>query len=321
MNDDGGRFGAETRPAVLAFDVGGTDMKAGIVLPSGRIIGLQRLPTPKHPEGTGGAVIQKIAELAADFRERYANFPFSAAGLIVPGLVDEVTGTGILSANLGWKDFPFAARAQAALGLPVAFGHDVGAAGDAEFRFGAARGTADAVVLVIGTGIAGAVFSDGKRLTGGGYAGELGHAPVPDPDRPGSTTILEAVGSAGAVAARYTAATGRSVAGGAQQVLALASAGDPDAGRVWNEAIDALAFSIVHCVSILGSQTIVIGGGLSQAGEALLGPLRTRVEELLTIHRRPLIVPATLGQNAGLIGSALKARELLDTIESDIEAL
>lgn len=320
MNDDGGRFGAETRPAVLAFDVGGTDMKAGIVLPSGRIIGLQRLATPKHPEGTGEAVIQQIAELAADFRDRYADYPFSAAGLVVPGLVDEVTGTGILSANLGWKDFPFAARAQAELGLPVAFGHDVGAAGEAEFRFGAARGTADAVVMVIGTGIAGAVFSDGRRLTGGGYAGELGHAPVPDPDRPGSTTILEAVGSAGAVAARYAAAAGRSV-DGAQQVLALASDGDPDAGRVWNEAIGALAFSIVHCVSILGSQTIVIGGGLSQAGEALLVPLRTRVEELLSVHRRPLIVPAKLGQNAGLIGSALKARELLDTIGSGIEAL
>ncbi|WP_427131527.1 ROK family protein [Pseudarthrobacter sp. S9] len=320
MNDDGGRFGTDTVPAVLAFDVGGTDMKAGIVLPSGRIIGLKRLATPRHPVGTGEAVIQQMAELAADFRDRYTDYPCSAVGLIVPGLVDEVTGTGILSANLGWKDFPFAARARAELGLPVAFGHDVAAAGEAEFRCGAAKGTADAVVIVIGTGIAGAVFSDGRRLTGGGYAGELGHAPVPDPDHPGSTTVLEAVGSAGAMAVRYAAATGRSV-DGAQQVLALASDGDPDAIRVWDEAIDALAFSVAHCISILGSQTIVIGGGLSQAGDALLVPLRTRVDKLLTIHRRPLIVPAELGQNAGLIGSALKARDLLDTVGSDCEAL
>lgn len=319
MKDDDGRFAADTGPAVLAFDVGGTDMKAGIVLPSGRIIGLQRLATPRSAEGPGDAVIRKIAELAAEFRDKYTDHPFRAAGLIVPGLVDEVRGTGILSVNLGWTDFPFAARAQAELGVPVAFAHDVGAAGEAEFRFGAARGTTDAVVLVIGTGIAGAVFSDGRRLTGGGYAGELGHAPVPDPDRAGATTILEAVGSAGAVAARYSAATGRSV-DGAQEVLARASAGDPAANKIWNQAIDALAFGIAQCVSILGSETIVIGGGISRAGEALLGPLRTRVEELLSIHRRPLITPALLGQNAGLIGSALKARELLATIGSGIEA-
>jgi glucokinase len=319
MSDDAGRSAADAGPAVLAFDVGGTDMKAGIVLPSGQIIGLQRLTTPRSAERPGDAVIHKIAELAADFRDRYTDYPFSAAGLIVPGLVDEVRGTGILSVNLGWTNFPFAARARAELGLPVAFGHDVGAAGDAEFRFGAARGAADAVVLVIGTGIAGAVFSDGRRLAGGGYAGELGHAPVPDPDRPGATTILEAVGSAAAIAARYAAATGRSV-DGAQAVLALASAGDPVAKRVWNQAIDALAFGVVQCVSILGSETIVIGGGISEAGEALLAPLRARVEELLNIHRRPLIVPASLGQNAGLIGSALKARELLVTTGAAIEA-
>ncbi|MET3809398.1 ROK family protein [Arthrobacter sp. UYEF3] len=304
---------------MLAFDVGGTDMKAGIVLATGRIIGLRRMATPRDPVDTGGALIKKITEVASEYRDRYPGHPVRAAGLIVPGLVDEATGTGILSANLGWKDFPFGERAQVALGLPVAFGHDVGSAGEAEFRFGAARGASNAVVLVIGTGIAGAVFVDDRRLTGGGYAGELGHAPVPDPDRPGSTTILEAVGSAGAIASRYCAATGASV-GGARQVLDLAEAGDPEASRVWNEAVDALAFSIVQCVSILGTETVVMGGGLSQAGEALLAPLRTRVEDLLSIHRRPRIVPATLGQDAGLIGSALKARELLSSIESNIEA-
>lgn len=294
-------------------------MKAGIVLATGRIIGLRRMATPRPAVDTAGAVIEKITEVATDYRNRYPGHPFRAAGLIVPGLVDEATGTGLLSANLGWKDFPFAARARAALGLPVAFGHDVGAAGEAEFKFGAARGAANAVVLVVGTGIAGAVFVDDRRVTGGGYAGELGHAPVPDPGHPGSTTILEAVGSAGAIAARYCAATGRGV-DGARQVLDLAAAGDQDASRVWDEAVDALAFSIVQCVSILGTETVVMGGGLSQAGDALLGPLRIRVENLLSIHRRPLIVPATLGQDAGLIGSALKARELLTSIESDIEA-
>lgn len=296
--------------AVLAFDIGGTDMKAGIVLPSTRIVGLQRLATPHDADSPGQAVVDRITELADEYKHRYPQHPFAAVGLVVPGLVDEATGTGVHSANLGWHQYPFVTRAEALIGAPIAFGHDVGAAGEAEFRMGAAKDAENAVVMVIGTGIAGAVFCDGRRVTAGGYAGELGHAHVPDPDQPGATTILEGVASAAAIAVRYAKATGRTVPG-AREVLDFAASGDQKAVRVWAEAVDALAFSITQCVSILGTDTIVIGGGLSQAGEALLEPLRLCVEAQLTFHRRPEIRTAQLGQNAGLIGAALKARDLL----------
>lgn len=297
---------------MLAFDVGGTDMKAGIVLPSTRIVGLQRLATPRDSQSPGQAVVDRITQLTDEYRHRYPDYPFAAVGLVVPGLVDEATGMGIHSANLGWRQYPFVIRAESKIDAPVAFGHDVGAAGEAEFRLGAAKDAENAVVLVIGTGIAGTIFSDGRRVTAGGYAGELGHALVPDPEQPGAANILEGVASAAAIGARYYKATGREVPG-AREVLQLAGSGDVEAARIWSEAVNALAFSITQCVSILGTDTIVIGGGLSQAGDALLAPLRLRVDAQLTFHRRPKIRVAHLGQNAGLIGAALKARDLLQT--------
>jgi glucokinase len=296
--------------AVLAFDVGGTTIKSGIVLADGRIVGLQRIATPRDPLAPGDVVVHTVTDLAAHYRAAHPEWQFQAVGLIVPGLVDERAGVGVYSANLGWRDFPFATRVRSELDLPVAFGHDVGAAGEAEFEIGAARNTDDAIVLVNGTGIAAAVFCDGRRVLGGGYAGELGHAPVPDPDQPARTVILESVGSAAAISARYWRISGNAV-DGARDVLLLAQSGDKVAAQVWDQAVQALAFSIAQCVSILGTETVVIGGGLSQAGAALLAPLRLAVDERLSLARPPHIVAALLGENAGLIGAAMRARGLL----------
>ena len=298
--------------AVLAFDVGGTDMKVGVILGDpGRgeveLRDLQRHPTPLDGARSGDSVCARIVELTAEYRSAHPELNISAVGVTVPGIVDEDAGIGIYSANLGWQDFPFTATLEAALGLPVGFGHDVGMAGEAEFQLGAAVGKSDVLILVIGTGIAGVVLCDGKRVAGGGYAGEIGHAMVPGPD--GTLAILESLGSAGAIARRYTEATGTPVAG-AREVMALAADGDAAAKTIWNDAINALAFSVAQCVSILGTETVVLGGGLSMAGPALFVPLADRVDELLTFHRRPEYVHASLGENAGLIGSALKARSL-----------
>jgi glucokinase len=94
-------------------------------------------------------------------------------------------------------------------------------------------------------------------------------------------------------------------------VLERAEAGDPDARAVWDSALDALALDLSHTVALLAPEAIVIGGGLSQAGAALFEPLRERLDAILTFHRRPLLLPASIGENAGLIGAALRARDLL----------
>ena len=83
------------------------------------------------------------------------------------------------------------------------------------------------------------------------------------------------------------------------------------AARVWADAVDALAFTICQCVNIIGTEAVVIGGGLAEAGEELLEPLRKRVDAILEFQRRPQLIRAQLGQDAGLLGAALNARALL----------
>ena len=226
----------------------------------------------------------------------------------MPGIVDEVAGVGVFSSNLGWRDAPIRARAEEAFGLPVAFDHDVRTAGWAEHVIGAAQPYADSVVLVIGTGIAGALLVGGRPYTAGGYAGEVGHSPIGDEPlcSCGARGCLEAVASAGAIARRYTAATGRPV-DGAKEVIALAARGDAEAARVWAEA---LALSIAQLTAVMAPQAVVIGGGLSRAGGALFDELRRRLEDRLSFHRIPALVPAQLQGNAGILGAALRAREV-----------
>ncbi|GAA3277014.1 ROK family protein [Paenarthrobacter aurescens] len=300
--------------AVLSFDVGGTDIKAGVVDASGTVLGMRRVPTPLDPARPGEAVLDRLAELKAELASEFPQAPAQAAGIIVPGIVDSAAGVGVYSANLGWRNFPFTAEAEKRLGIPVAFDHDVRSAAAVEHHFGASKEFSDVVVMVVGTGIAAAVFSGGKAVTAGGFAGELGHAQVPDPDAgPGSTgsTILEAVGSAGAIAKRYHRASGVSV-DGARGVLLRAGEGDAIASRIWADALDALAFTICQCVNIIGTEAVVLGGGLAEAGDDLLEPLRKRVDRILDFQRRPQLIRAQLGQDAGLLGAALNARALLE---------
>lgn len=312
MSDGGGAAPAlGPGPAVLAVDVGGTDTKSALVDADGVVRAVVRRPTPRDGDRTGQRVVEEAAAVAAELAERYPDVAPAALGLVVPGVVDDDAGVGVWSENLGWRDMPFAAAATARLGLPVAVGHDVAAAGWAELRCGAAAGFRDALVVTLGTGIAAAVLLDGRPYRGGGMAGEIGHARVADgPDCVcGGRGCLEAVASAAAIARRYTARTGAHVPG-AREVLAAVEAGDARAAAVWDEALDGLALGLSHAVALVAPQVIVLGGGLSHAGDALLVPLRERLDALLTYHRRPLLAPAQLGGDAGVLGAALRAREL-----------
>jgi len=299
--------------AVLAFDVGGTDLKAALVDDAGRLRALVRVPTPLDGERTAGAVVARIGELARELLRNQPGVHPNAAGLLVPGHVDDEGGVGVFSENLGWSNYPFRDRAQATLGLPVSFGHDVRGAGEAEYRLGAAAPFRDVVVMAIGTGIAGAIFVQGTLCTGGGLAGEVGHSKVADGPvcACGGRGCLEAVASAGAIARRYTQATGQ-VVSGAKDVLDRAAHGDMPAKQIWESALDALALDLSHTVALLAPEAIVIGGGLSQAGAALFEPLEQRLDAILTFHRRPKLLRASIGENAGVIGAALRARDLVD---------
>ncbi|MCC3291673.1 MULTISPECIES: ROK family protein [unclassified Arthrobacter] len=297
--------------SVLAFDVGGTDIKAALSGPDGALHSLQRVPTPRARAGTGEAIVKRVAELTHGLVRDYPAASVKAMGFVVPGLVDERGGVGILAANLGWSNYPFGRRLREETGLPVAFGHDVGAAGEAEMRLGAGQGLRNAVVLVIGTGIAGAIFCDGARVAGDGFAGEIGHTPVPGgfACACGAHGCLETISSAGAIVRRYNERTGRKAVG-ADEVVRAARSGDVRAGEVWDAAVDGLAAGICQLAALLGTEAVILGGGLSQAGEFLTAPLTRAVDARLSFHRRPGIRISMLGQDAGLIGAALHARGL-----------
>jgi glucokinase len=196
----------------------------------------------------------------------------------------------------------------------VAVEHDVTAAGRAEWLLGAGRGVNDLLVVVIGTGIAAVVVADGRLIRGGrGQAGELGHIPVV-PNGPvcvcGQRGCLEAVASARAIATSYGIRTGRPVPG-SREVLAALRTGDRDAHVVWDAAVNALATALLCAIGLLGCARVVIGGGLAEAGDALLEPLRKRLAERCTVHALPDLVPAALGIRAGVMGAGLAARDLM----------
>lgn len=296
---------------VLAFDVGGTDIKSALFDAEGMALGLRRTPTPTADGDRTEVLMERLGLLAAELMAEHPEVVPQAVGLVVPGIVDADAGIGVFASNLGWRDAPIRDLAAAKLGLPVAFDHDVRAASWAEHRLGGARDYENCVVLVIGTGIAGALLVGGKPYTAGGYAGEIGHSPIADGPlcACGARGCLEAVASAGAIARRYGEATGV-VPDGAKDVIARAAAGDPVAADIWNSALDALTMSLAQLTAVVAPGAVVIGGGLSRAGGALFDELRERLAERLSFHRIPELVAAELSGNAGLIGAALRAREL-----------
>lgn len=288
---------------VVAVDVGGTFMKGAVVDRAGQIVRVDRAPTNvEHGvEAIVGGLGDLVEKLAADS-------DVAGVGIVVPGLVDDAAGMAIYASNLGWRDLPLRDRIQERTGLPVALSHDVRTGGLAEKLIGAARGVEDFLFLPIGTGIAGAVVLHGEAYAGpNASGGEIGHTPVAVPGEPcacGQYGCLETYASAAAIARRYRTASGREVEG-AQDVLARSRDGDEVATRVWNEAISALATSLATYTMLLDPTLIVIGGGLSAAGDALLQPLQQELAGRLAFRSPPPMVPAALGDAAGTLGAAI----------------
>jgi glucokinase len=302
---------------VIALDVGGTGIKCALVDAGGTVHHTERHRTGR--ERGGDAVVQTILDVAAGLAEtaRAKGFTPAAVGIVVPGIVDEHAGIAVWAANLDFRDVPIKALAEARLGLPTALGHDVRAGGLAEARMGAGVGHAHVFVVPIGTGIAAASIIDGRLLSGAhGAAGEIGHIVV-RPDGPrcgcGQRGCLETLASAAAVARRYAERAGREAS--AEEVAAVAATGDPIAGAVWQETIDALADGLLIGIALFDPAVIVVGGGLAEAGDALLAPLRAAIHKRVTFHREPALCRAALGDEAGCLGAALLA---LDTITGEV---
>jgi len=301
---------------VIALDVGGTGMKAALVGADRTLLHEARRPTGREhgPEAVVAAILDFAAELRAIGERRFGE-PAAAAGVGVPGVLDQDRGVAVFAANLGWRDVPLRALLSERLGgVPVGLGHDVRTGGLAEGRLGAGRGADRFLFVSVGTGIAGAIGIEGRLEPGAhGDSGEIGHIVV----RPGGTPCgcgqsgcLETLASAAAVGRAWAAAGGGPGADAADCAKAVES-GDPRAVAVWREAIGALADGLVTALTLLDPELLIIGGGLAEAGETLFTPLRAAIEERITFQTLPRIVPADLGDTAGCLGAGLLAWDLV----------
>ena len=301
------------RGHVVALDVGGTVLKGAVVGADSNVAARLRWPTDRArgPTAVVGTVLDLLEELV-DRARSSTGAPPHAVGLVVPGVIDEDRGVARLATNLGWSDVPLVELAEARLGLPVGFGHDVRAGGLAELHLGAARGAEDCLFLPIGTGIAGAMVLRGRPYGGAhGLAGEIGHVRV-RPDGPlcacGARGCLEAVASASAIASAYAREGSPEEPGSAEEVLRRAAGGETLATRLLTEAVEALADALTAYMTLLDPELVVLGGGLGRADERLLlQPLWEAVATRLTFQQPPRFVTAQLDDDAGCLGAALLA--------------
>ena len=309
--------GNGARPLILGVDIGGTKTAAGVVTTEGRALSFHVEPTPRDADAEAlFAFVVGVAQRAAEgYRDQVEAIGVGCGGpMIYPG--------GIVSPLFipAWQAFPLRTRLAEAFGVPVTLDNDANAFALGEALFGAGRGARFLLGIVVSTGVGGGIVADGRVFHGAtGNAGHVGH------------TIVAAEGprcSCGAVGCltAYASGTGlvararEGIAGGedtslatlladaltGQAIAEAAEHGDDFAGRLMREAGIALARGIADAANILDLERVILGGGLMQAGETLLAPLRAEFRERarLPFTRDLDIRIAATGRTAGVIGAA-----------------
>jgi glucokinase len=314
-----------TAPAVLALDIGGTKLAAGLVDGAGRVLSFLVTPTPVA-DGPGPVLDVLFAlgrKAVADAGA--ARSDVAAVGIGCGGPLD--TGRGVLLSPPhlpGWRDVPVTALAAEAFGVPAALDNDGTAAAEAEHRFGAGVGTTQMVYLTLSTGVGGGAVLDGRVYRGAtGNGAELGHVVVDWQGRPcrgcGGRGCLEAYVSGTSIAERArellddhsTLSTVDRLT--AAEVAAHAAAGDQLAVRVWKETVTALGVGLTSIVNMLEPELIVLGGGVTRAGDALVAPARAavRAAAMTPGGQAVRVERAALGDRVGVVGAAAVALRMM----------
>jgi glucokinase len=307
----------------VGIDVGGTKIAGGVVNESGEILTSLKVPTPAtNTAELIDAIVNMVEELRTD-RE------IGAVGVAIAGFIDAAQSEVIYSPNLSLRNEPLKAELASRLGVEVVVENDANAAGWAEFRFGAGQGSAHMMMITIGTGVGGAIISNGNLFRGGfGIGAELGHINfIQDGKLCGcgqhgcfekyasGSALLEAakdLASAGTVEGSRLAELQAEVGilTGSEVYKAIEES-DPGAIRLLNELGTNIGKAVASLAAVLDPQMLVIGGGLSVAGELLVGPVRDAyLAHLPARGFRPemTIVTAALINDAGIVGVADLAR-------------
>jgi glucokinase len=293
----------------LGLDLGGTNIKWVVVerdADGWRVLDRDQVPTPSpgHPD----VVVPRLAEVGGEAVGRVPGV--TTVGIGVPGLYDPVAGTTRFLVNLPgpWAGRPVAGPVGDALGLPAALINDARAFGLAELRLGAARGATSMIGLTLGTGVGGVIAVDGRVHQGhDGTAGEIGHQTI-EPDGPwcgcGNRGCLEAFARADQIAAMCGTAT-------AEEAIARARAGDVRAIDGLAQAGRYLGIGIANMIAVISPDRVVLGGGVSAAGDLLLEPIHAELRRRVrtTSLDEVTVVTAQLGTWAGAIGAAVHGAE------------
>jgi glucokinase len=293
-------------PVVIGLDVGGTKILSGLVDREGNVLEERELPSAG---ATGDEILAALdAAVEALLDERVA-----AIGYGIPANIERGSGRLLWATNLPLTDVDLRSRSEARFGLPVGIENDASAAALAEWRLGAGRGTANLLVLTLGTGVGGGIVVDGRLFRG--WA-EIGHFVVQEGGREctcgghGHLEVL-ASGSAADSAARDLYGDDAD----AHVLVARANAGDETALAALARIGGTLGAAIGSLVNVFDPELVVVGGGFgAAAGSLVLDAAReaARREAIHPADERLQVVPAELGEDAGLVGAGLVGFEALD---------
>ena len=310
-------------PVWIGVDVGGTKVLAGVVDDAGRVLRTARRGTPgrrvdvAHVED---ALDSAVVEAAGDA-------PIAGVGVAAAGFVDVAGERVMFAPHLPWQGHDVRSRLAERWHAAVVLDNDANCAALAEWSYGAARGTGSAIVITMGTGIGGGIIMAGQLVRGAnGMAGEFGHMQVVPGGHPcecGGHGCWEQYSSGNALvrfarqrmeelpSVLHEATEGHPERVTGPMVSDAAAAGDLVARQAFAVVGDWLGVGVANLVAAFDPEIVVVGGGVSAAGERLLEPARTAMTRSLVgaPHRAvPPLVPALLGLEAGLVGAAALVR-------------
>jgi glucokinase len=315
----------------IGVDMGGTKMAAGLVERRGRIVKEARALTPK-----GGAfgVIDQLIDLIVQVSADMHGADIAGIGIGLPAQVDFFRQTVEFATNVPLSGLDVRALIMSRLKHPVTIDNDVHTAALGEFRYGAAQGARDWVMITVGTGVGGGMFIEGRPYRGfRGMGGEIGHMVVELDGRPcpcGGRGHLEAyiarpaIASAGRqLATQFKGVALRERAGGdpeavtAEHVIVGAREGDPACQAIIADAAGVLGHHLVGIVNLLNPQLVVIGGGVAE-GQQVFADTATKMiaDEALAGRADVSVALAELGNDAGVLGAAALAFDEYDSRES-----
>ena len=294
----------------VGIDLGATRIKMALVDGRGRVSHRREVGTPFYAKKSQ-IIDSLVRNIAYILRTSSTNKKdVAGVGIGVPGPVDSKKGFVRYFPNIkGWNNVPLKAILQRRLGLKVVLDNDVNAMTLAEHKFGAGRGAANLICITLGTGVGGGIIIDGRLYRGSTMcAGEIGHIPInekgPRCNCRGIACLERYVGN------RYVLGRARRILGKGitlERIDELAKEGNKKALGIWQDVGNKLGVALTGAVNLLNPDMIIVGGGVSKAGELVLTPMRktlkARAMKDQAAHVK--IVRARLGGNAGIIGASL----------------